>query len=49
MSITGAYETVKRALSTAPPNDAYLSWDAPGVETAKPDEEEKAKLSEPRM
>jgi hypothetical protein len=43
MSITGAYETVKRALSTAPPNDAYLRWDAPGVETAKADEEEKAK------
>jgi hypothetical protein len=43
MSLTGAYNTVKRALSTAPPNDAYLRWDAPGVETPKADEEEKAK------
>jgi hypothetical protein len=44
MSLTGAYNSVKRALSTAPPNDAYLRGDAPGVEVQKPDEEEKAKL-----
>lgn len=43
MSLTDAYKTVKRALSTAPPNDAYLRWDAHGVETPKPDEEEKAR------
>jgi hypothetical protein len=43
MSLTGAYNTVKRALSTAPPNDAYLQWDAPGVETPKPDEETTAR------
>lgn len=43
MSLTSAYNTVKRALSTAPPNDAYLRWDASGVETPKPDEEEKAR------
>jgi hypothetical protein len=44
MSLTSAYNTVKRALSTAPPNDAYLRWDAPGVEDQKPDEAEKARL-----
>lgn len=43
MSFTDAYNGVKRALSTAPPNDAYLHWDAPGVETPKPDEDAKAK------
>jgi hypothetical protein len=43
MSLTGAYNTVKRALSTAPPNDAYLNWDAPSVETPKTDEEETAR------
>lgn len=42
MSLTGAYNTVKQAISTAPPNDAYLRWDAPGVESPKADEEEKA-------
>lgn len=42
MSVTGAINTVKRALSTAPPNDAYLRWDAPGVEDPKPDEDVKA-------
>ncbi|KAF2030889.1 heme-dependent catalase [Setomelanomma holmii] len=43
MSLTGAYNTVKRAISSAPPNDAYLAWNASGVETPKPDEEEKAR------
>jgi hypothetical protein len=43
MSLTGAYNTVKQALSTAPPNDAYIRWDAPGVESPKPDEEKKAR------
>lgn len=42
MSLTDAYNTVKRALSNAPPNDAYLRWDAPGVEQIKPNEEETA-------
>ena len=41
-SLTQGYNTAKRALSTAPPNDAYLQWDAPGVEEVKPDEEAKA-------
>jgi hypothetical protein len=43
MSLTGAYNTIKQALSTAPPNDAYLRWDAPNVEIQKPDEEKKAR------
>jgi len=43
MSLTDAYNTVKRALSTAPANDAYLRWDAPGVEDPKAEEEEKAR------
>jgi hypothetical protein len=43
MSLANAYNSVKRILSTAPPNDAYLRWDAPGVETPKPNEEETAK------
>jgi hypothetical protein len=43
MSLTNAYNIVKRALSTAPPNDAYLQWDAPGVETPKPNEEATAR------
>jgi hypothetical protein len=34
---------VKRAISSAPPNDAYLHWDAPGVESPKSDEEDKAR------
>lgn len=33
----------KRALSSAPPNNAYLRWDAPGVETPVENEEEKMK------
>lgn len=42
MSLQTAYNSVKRALSTAPPNDAYLRWDAPGVEEPKPNEDETA-------
>ena len=41
-SLTQGYSAAKRALSTAPPSDAYLRWDAPGVEEIKPDEESKA-------
>lgn len=41
-TLTAGYNTAKRALSSAPPNDAYLRWDAPGVEAAVPDEEAKA-------
>ena len=41
-SLTQGYNTAKRALSTAPPNDAYLQWDAPGVEEVQPGEEAKA-------
>jgi hypothetical protein len=43
MSLTSALNTVKRAISSAPPNDAYLHWDAPGVESPKSDEEDKAR------
>ncbi|KAJ4300790.1 hypothetical protein N0V90_002878 [Kalmusia sp. IMI 367209] len=43
MSLTEAYNTVRRALSSAPPNDAYLRWDADGVETPRPGEEETAR------
>jgi hypothetical protein len=43
MSLTGAYNTMKRAISTAPPRDAYLRWDAPGVEDPRSDEEEKTR------
>lgn len=46
-TVTGAattvYNNVKDALSTAPPSDQYLAWDAPGVEDVKPNEEEIAK------
>lgn len=40
MSLDEAYDTVRRALSSAPPSDAYLRWDEPGVEFVKPNEEE---------
>jgi hypothetical protein len=43
MSLTDTYNSVKRALSSAPPNDQYLRWDAAGVEVVQPDEEEKAR------
>jgi hypothetical protein len=43
MSLSDAYSSAKRAFSSAPPNDSYLRWDAPGVETPKPDEDETAK------
>lgn len=43
MSLAGAYNTFKRALSTAPPNDAYLRWDSPDVESPKANEEETAR------
>ncbi|KAL8716181.1 MAG: hypothetical protein Q9220_000086 [cf. Caloplaca sp. 1 TL-2023] len=38
---SNAWTSTKRALSSAPPNDAYLQWDAPGVEYPVPDEEAK--------
>ena len=41
-SLNQGYDATKRALSTAPPTDAYLQWDAPGVEEVQPDEEAKA-------
>ncbi|KAF2846117.1 heme-dependent catalase [Plenodomus tracheiphilus IPT5] len=43
MSLMEAYNTVKRAISSAPPNDAYLCWDAPGVETIEENETETAR------
>jgi hypothetical protein len=42
-TVANAYNSVKSALSTAPPSDAYLVWNAPGVEDVKPDEEEVAR------
>lgn len=42
-AVTNAYNNMKAALSTAPPSDAYLAWNAPGVEDIRPDEEETAK------
>jgi hypothetical protein len=42
MSLADTYSSVKRALFTAPPDDAYIRWDAPGVETPKPNEDETA-------
>jgi len=39
--VNSVWTDVKRGLSSAPPNDAYLSFDAPEVETIKPDEQEK--------
>lgn len=40
---TNAYNQVKAAVSTAPARDAYLAWNAPGVEDVKPNEEETAR------
>ncbi|OCL08507.1 heme-dependent catalase [Glonium stellatum] len=40
--LSESYKAAKRAVSSAPSNDAYLAWDAPGVETVKLDEEVKA-------
>ena len=40
---TDAYNNVKAALSTAPPSNQYLTWNAPGVEEVKPNEEETAR------
>ena len=41
-TITQSFNNAKRALSNAPPNDAYLKWSTPGVENINPDEEAKA-------
>jgi hypothetical protein len=40
-AVSSVWTDVKRGLSSAPPNDAYLAWDASGVESIKPDEQEK--------
>ena len=40
-TLSSTWTNVKRGLSSAPANDAYLPWDAPGVETIKSDEQEK--------
>ena len=42
MSLPDAYNSIKRAVSTEPPTDAYLRWDTPGVETIKSNEQETA-------
>ena len=41
-AVSQGYNNVKRAVSSAPPNDAYLQWNAPGVENVKPDEDAKS-------
>lgn len=41
-TLTEGYNATKRALSSAPPNHAYLQWDAAGVEEIKSDEESKS-------
>ncbi|KAF2492049.1 heme-dependent catalase [Lophium mytilinum] len=38
--LSEGYQAAKRAVSSAPPNDAYMRWDAPGVEEVKPTEEQ---------
>lgn len=43
MSVASAWTAVTRALSTAPPNDAYISWNSPGIEDPKPSEAETIK------
>lgn len=40
-TLSQGYNGAQRALSSAPQNNAYLQWDAPGVEDVKPDEEAK--------
>ncbi|KAK7180648.1 hypothetical protein DPSP01_011241 [Paraphaeosphaeria sporulosa] len=40
MALTEAYNTFRKAICTAPPADAYFRWDAPGVESSKPNEED---------
>lgn len=42
-TVSDAVTAAKQALSTAPPSDQYLRWDAPGVEVLRKDEEEKAR------
>lgn len=42
-TINDAVTATKQALSTAPPTDQYLRWDAPGVEVLQPDEEAKGR------
>lgn len=40
-TLSSTWNDVKRGLSSAPPNDAYLPWDSSGVEMDIPGEEEK--------
>ncbi len=42
-TVASTYNNGKAALSTAPATDAYLAWNAPGVEELQPDEEDTAK------
>ncbi|KAL9602001.1 MAG: hypothetical protein Q9219_002109 [cf. Caloplaca sp. 3 TL-2023] len=39
--VDNVYASAKGAISSAPPNDAYLRWDATGVEKSVPNEEAK--------
>lgn len=41
-AISSAATSASRAVSSAPPNDAYLRWDASGVESPVPNEEDTA-------
>ncbi|GAB7348267.1 hypothetical protein MBLNU459_g6255t1 [Dothideomycetes sp. NU459] len=40
-TLSSTLTSMKRAVSTAPPSNAYLPWDSPGVETIQPDEKAK--------
>ena len=40
-NVSEGYNGTKRALSGAPPNNAYLGWDSQGAEDIKSDEESK--------
>ena len=44
--LSEGYKAAKRAVSSAPPNDAYLRWDTSGVETIRLDEEKAQRIAE---
>ena len=43
MAAAAVTETIKRNVGSAPATDAYLAWNAPGVERVQDDEEAKAR------
>ena len=44
--LSEGYKAAERAVSSAPPNDTYLRWDAPGVGTIRLDEEKAQRIAE---